>query len=318
LSLFDGYPDPTETKADAHVICVEPALAAPNVELRTGRYVERLSTDASGRAIDAVIAHHGDQLETYSADLVVVACGAIESAALFLRSACDQHPRGLANGSDQVGRNYMSHHNGALLAISTQLNPSPFQKTLALTDYYRRGPDADLPLGSIQLMGRTDAEELGPMLASVAPGLSAEHAAARCIDFWLTSEDLPTPINRVTLTSDGATQVHYQPNNLTAWDTLERALRGHLTRILGPEVIFTGYRLDVSGVSHQCGTLRFGTDPSSSVLDLDCRAHELDNLYVVDASFFPCSGAVNPSLTIMANALRVGDRPIERMHGRNP
>jgi choline dehydrogenase-like flavoprotein len=314
LSLFDGYPDPTESKADSHVIAVAPALAHPNVELRTAHKVERLVTSPSGRAVQQVVARHGDRSEIFEADLVVVACGAIESAALLLRSASEQHPHGLANGSDLVGRNYMSHHNGALIAITREPNPSPFQKTLALTDFYRHGPDSELPLGTVQLMGRSTPEDLAPLLAERLPTLSAERAAANSIDFWLTAEDLPVCDNRVTVARDGAIKLSYRPTNLAAYERLESTLKAVLTRVLGPELVFTGYRLDVSGVSHQCGTLRFGADPRSSVLNLDCRAHELDNLYVVDASFFPSSGAVNPSLTIMANALRVGDHLIERLH----
>jgi choline dehydrogenase-like flavoprotein len=312
LSLFDGYPDPTESKADSHVIAVAPALAHPNVELRTGHRVTQLITTRDGRSVRQVIARHGDETETFEADLVVVACGAIESAALLLRSASTQHPNGLANGSDQVGRNYMSHHNGALIAITREPNPSAFQKTLALTDFYRRGPGSDLPLGSIQLMGRSTPADLAPLLADL-PTLSPEQAAANSVDFWLTAEDLPILENRVTLTSDAGIKLSYRPTNLVAYELLDRTLRSVLERVLGPEVVFTGYRLDVSGVSHQCGTLRFGADPQRSVLNLDCRAHELDNLYAVDASFFPSCGAVNPSLTIMANALRVGDHLIERL-----
>jgi choline dehydrogenase-like flavoprotein len=316
LSLFDGYPDPTESKADSHVIAVAPALAHANVELRTGHFVERLVTNPTGRAVQQVVVRHGEHTETFEADLVIVACGAIESASLLLRSANEQHPHGLANGSDLIGRNYMSHHNGALIAITREPNPSPFQKTLALTDFYRHGPGSDLPLGSVQLMGRSTPEDLASLLADQLPTLSPELAAANSIDFWLTAEDLPIADNRVTLARDGAIKLSYRPTNLAAYDALERTLRAVLTRVLGPELVFTGYRLDVSGVSHQCGTLRFGADPRSSVLNLDCRTHEVDNLYVVDASFFPSCGAVNPSLTIMANALRVGDRLIERLSGR--
>ncbi|HKP63793.1 MAG TPA: GMC family oxidoreductase [Polyangiales bacterium] len=316
LTLFDGYPDPTESKADSHVIAVAPALAQPNVELRTGHFVERLVTNPSGRAVQRVVASHAGGTETFDADLVVVACGAIESAALMLRSATEQHPRGLANGSDLVGRNYMSHHNGALIAITREPNPSPFQKTLAMTDFYRHGPGSELPLGTVQLMGRSTPGDLVGLLSDQLPSLSPELAAANSIDFWLTAEDVPNADNRVTLSRDGAIKLSYRPTNLTAYELLERTLRDLLARVLGPELVFTGYRLDVSGVSHQCGTLRFGVDARNSVLDLDCRAHELDNLYVVDASFFPSSGAVNPSLTIMANALRVGDHLIERMNVR--
>lgn len=307
LSLFDGYPDPTETKADAHVIAVAPALARPNVELRTRCFVERLCTSASGREVTGVQAHTPEGIETLDADLVVVSCGAIESAALFLRSISDAHPHGIANGHDLVGRHYMCHHNGALLAVACEENPSRFQKTLALTDFYRAGPGSDRPLGSIQLMGRSTPADFAGL-----QGIEPRAAAARSIDFWLTAEDLPERDNRVTLRADGAVALHYRPNNLAAFEGLRDTFKGVLRRALGDDLRFVGYRLDISGVSHQCGTLRFGNDPRSSVLDLNCRAHGVDNLYAVDGSFFPASGAVNPSLTIMANALRVGDHLIER------
>ena len=315
LSLFDGYPDPTESKADAHVIGVQPALELPNVELRTGRLVQRLIPSRSGRTIETVVAEHAGNLESYRADVVVVACGAIESAALFLRSVSDAHPHGLANEHDQVGRNYMCHHNGALLAITGELNDSAFQKTLAFTDFYRRGPSSDLPLGAVQMMGRSQAQDLAPLLAADAPDMAPATAAERCIDFWLTSEDPPERDNRVTLDADGTIRLSYRPTNLPAFDGLRSALSATLRGALGAETLFTGYRLDISGTSHQCGTLRFGDDPRTSVLDLNCRAHGIDNLYAVDGSFFPSSGAVNPSLTIMANALRVGDHLISRMSG---
>jgi choline dehydrogenase-like flavoprotein len=308
LSLFDGFPDPTETKADAHVIGVAPALQQPNVELRTGCYVERLLTNASGREVTGVVTRTADSVETFTADIVVVACGAIESAALLLRSVSDAHPRGLANAHDLVGRHYMSHHNGALLAVTAEENQSDFQKTLALTDFYRAGPGSDLPLGAIQLMGRSAPEDFAG-LQDIEPAA----ASARSIDFWLTAEDLPDAENRVTLRADGTLQLRYQPNNLRAFEGLKQALGAVLLRALGDDPKLVSYRLDISGVSHQCGTLRFGRDPRTSVLDLHCRAHGVDNLYAVDGSFFPASGAVNPSLTIMANALRVGDHLIERL-----
>jgi choline dehydrogenase-like flavoprotein len=145
--------------------------------------------------------------------------------------------------------------------------------------------------------------------------MAPDAAAARSIDFWLTSEDPPSPDNRVCLDPDGTVRLSYRPTNLTAFDHLHSTLCATLRDALGPQTLFTGYRLDISGTSHQCGTLRFGEDPRSSVLDLHCRAHGVDNLYVVDGSFFPSSGAVNPSLTIIANALRVGDHLIARMQG---
>ena len=202
----------------------------------------------------------------------------------------------------------MSHHNGALLAVAREPNTSRFQKTLALTDFYRSGPFSDLPLGTVQLMGRSTPLDF-VSLKEIEPSA----AAARSIDFWLTAEDLPDPGNRVSLRADGAVALRYRPNNLLAFEGLRNTLSEVLRRALGEQLQFVSYRLDISGVSHQCGTLRFGADPHTSVLDLNCRAHGIDNLYAVDGSFFPASGAVNPSLTIMANALRVSDHLIERL-----
>lgn len=314
LGTFDGFPDPTETKADAHVVGVASALAHPNVTLRTGTLVERLMTSPSGREIRgvAVRGEHGPEL--LHAGLVVLACGAIQSAALLLRSACDTHPRGLANRSDMVGRNLMLHNNGALIVHGRSENRSRFQKTFALTDFYRGAPETDLPLGSIQLMGKSDRPTLRQLFADSLPGVDDDTLRAHTLDFWLTAEDLPHPENRVSLAQDGTIQLAYTKNNTEAYRRLRAQLEQALRRAEPHELhTFAGYELGSAGVSHQCGTLRFGRDPESSVLDPFCRAHELDNLYVVDGSFFCSSGALNPSLTIMANALRVGDHLAERL-----
>ena len=318
LSLFDGFPDPTRTKADVQVCAIEPALAHHNVSLCTMTTATRLLTSASGREITGVVVrtqHPTGELEesTLRADLYVVACGAIESAALFLRSANEAHPRGLANESGLVGRNYMAHQNGALLWVSPDArNDAPFQKTLGLTDWYADDGSGGLPLGAVQLMGRSDPRDLAELAKGVLEGWSAQDLAAHTVDFWLTTEDLPSRDNRVQLSRDGAIQLVYRRNNEPAYHGLRARLVEVLSRI-DPRSHFLGYQLGVSGVSHQNGTLRFGTDSRESVLDLNCRAHELDNLYVVDGSFFPSCGAVNPSLTIMPNALRVGDHLAERL-----
>lgn len=314
LGAFDGFPDPTETKADAHVVGVKSALAHPNVTLRTETLVERLVTSPSGREVRGVAVHGEAGPELLHAGLVVLACGAIQSAALLLRSACDAHPRGLANRSDQVGRNLMLHNNGALIVHGRTENPSRFQKTFALTDFYRGAPDSDLPLGSIQLMGKSDRPTLRQLFAEALPGVDAESLSAHTLDFWLTAEDLPRPDNRVSLAPDGTIRLAYTRNNGEAYRRLRAQLVQALQRAEPREThTFAGYELGISGVSHQCGTLRFGRDPETSVLDPFCRAHELDNLYVTDGSFFCSSGALNPSLTIMANALRVGDHLAERL-----
>lgn len=317
LGNFDGYPDLTEVKADAHVVGVRAALRYANVQMLTGAFVERLDTDISGHDIREIVVHIDGKRLLIRADIVVLAAGAINSAAILLRSASTRHPRGLANSSDQVGRNYMSHHNGCFVVVSSEPNDSQFQKHFAITDFYRGAADSPFPLGTIQLMGKPDPGTLAWLRGDQLPGVSPEDLASHTIDFFLTAEDLPSAANRITLRDDGAIRVSYSPTNVEAYARLEQKLAKLMTAVEGgrgrKEPTFLASRLGVSGVSHQNGTLRFGTDPNSSVVNADCRAHEVRNLYVADGSFFPSSSAVNPSLTIMANALRVGDRILEQL-----
>jgi choline dehydrogenase-like flavoprotein len=312
LSNFDGFPDPTDSKADGQVIALRPALQHKNVTLITHAYVERLETDASGKTVTQVVAQVAGENIIYKADLIIVACGAVNSAALFLRSASDKHPKGLANSSDLVGRNLMLHHNGCLVAFTKKNNDCVFQKSLGLADFYHRSDDSPFPLGEIQLMGRNDPETILWLAEKAFPGKSYTELAKSSIDFWLTAEDLPSADNRVQLRSDGAIQVNYTRTNYQAYEKLKLKLKQLFEKLgeLDPDykdVYWNGYDLDISGMSHQNGTLRFGPDPKQAVLDLNCKAHDLDNVYVVDASFFPSCGAFNPALTIAANALRVGD-----------
>jgi len=317
-STCDGHPCLVNAKADSQVICVDPALEHPNVTLFTHAYVSRLETSSSGREVTKVHVERGQAKEIYSSDVVVVSCGAINSAALLLRSANDRHPSGLANGSDQVGRNYMAHLNSVMLAISKCENPTVFQKTLGLNDFYFKSNDWDFPMGHISFVGKTDANVLAAGAPSIVPGFTLELMAKHSLDFWLTSEDLPDPNNRVTLTKQGGIQLNYQANNLERHKRLQAKLKSLLKHIDCTEDLlhmhaYIGKRIPIAGVAHQNGTLRFGSDPKSSVLDTNCKAHDLDNLYVVDGSFFPSCGASNPALTIMANALRVGDHLRERL-----
>lgn len=318
---FDGFPCLVDGKADAQVICVEPALEHPNVTLLTDAYVESLWTSASGREVTSVHVRRNGAPEQYSAGIVVVACGAINSAALLLRSANDEHPSGLANKSDVVGRHYMRHNNEAFLAISRQPNPSAFPKTLGLNDFYFRSEDWEYPLGHIQTLGKSDGEMLkgeAPDWAIWKPGMALDAMARHAIDLWLTSEDLPDPENRVTLNSKGEITLALTENNMEGHKRLRAKLKSMLGRMgchehLLPHTLYLGKRIPIGGTAHQCGTVRFGRDPKTSALDTNCKAHDLDNLYVVDGSFFVSSGAVNPALTIMANALRVGDHLLERL-----
>ena len=319
---FDGYPCATNGKADAQVICVDPALAAhPNLTLWTGAYVDQLITDPSGKTVAAVGVTRDGERTMVSGDLVVVACGALSSALLMLRSANDRHPKGLANGSDQVGRNYMRHNNSTVLAISRTPNPTRFQKTLGLNDFYFGADDWDYPLGHIQMVGKSDGAQIRgeglPGFLQWFPDQPFDWLAHHSVDFWLTSEDLPRPENRIRYDGDRVVlDVH--ENNPEG----HRRLRVKLQKLtsaldLHPHLfdrsLYLGKDIPIGGTAHQAGTLRFGTDPKTSVLDVDCKAHELDNLYVTDASFFPSVGAVNPTLTIIANALRVADRIIARL-----
>jgi choline dehydrogenase-like flavoprotein len=322
----DGFPCLVHAKSDAEVLGVEPALQHPGVTLLTGAYVERLETSASGEEVTKVIVQHNGESSEFTADFVVAACGAINSAALLLRSANDKHPHGLANGSDVVGRHYMGHTNSILLAISKCSNPTVFQKTLSVNDYYFGSEDFPYPMGHISFVGKLDRDALRGGAPAIAPGFTLDIMGHHSLDFWLTSEDLPLPENRVTLDRDGKIVLSYTPNNEEGHRRLHGKLKDLMKQqsacaIHGHEChqglfgrnLFVGDRIPLAGVAHQNGTIRFGHDPKTSALDVNCKAHELDNLYVVDGSFFPSSAAVNPALTIMANALRVGDHLIERM-----
>ncbi|WP_354637885.1 GMC family oxidoreductase [Kitasatospora camelliae] len=321
----DGFPCLLGAKSDAQVICVDPALEHPNVTLVTRAHVRRLETDPTGRTVTGAVAElAGGDTATFTADLVVVACGAVNSAVLLLNSANDRHPDGLANSSGVVGRYYMRHNNLALMAVSKEPNPTLFQKTLALHDWYLGADDWDYPLGGIQMLGKSDADQIhgeAPRWAGVvSPDMPFEVLAHHAVDFWLCGEDLPDPANRVTLDAEG--NVHLaldEKNNTAGLKRLRHKLQGMLGKLgmhehhLLPHSIYLHKGMPIGATAHQAGTVRFGTDPATSALDVHCKAHDLDNLYVVDTSFFPSIGAVNPSLTAIANALRVGDHLADRM-----
>jgi choline dehydrogenase-like flavoprotein len=285
------------------------------VTLLTGAYVSKLDTDASGRCIDAVHVTRGGREEIYTAGTVVIACGALSSALLLLRSACDQHPNGLANRSDQVGRNYMRHEMSIVMAVMRHVNDTVFQKTLALSDFYFGSDDWDYPLGLIQMCAKSRADQVKgealPSWLEWLPEMPFEEIARHSMDFWLQAEDLPHPDNRVYY-RDGKVHLDVVETNPEALTHLKQKLKDVLSDIGWPAVLFEhslylGKDIPLSGTAHQAGTCRFGADPATSVLNLDCRAHDIDNLYIADASFFPSIGAVNPTLTIIANALRVAD-----------
>ncbi|MEP7034808.1 MAG: GMC family oxidoreductase [Dermatophilaceae bacterium] len=321
----DGFPCLVNAKSDAQIICVDPALEHKNVELMTNAHVVRLETDATGRSVNRVVTtvEDGSTIEL-SADVVVVAAGAVNSAVLLLASSSDRHPNGLANSSDVVGRHYMRHNNLALMALSREPNPTRFQKTLAINDWYLGSDDWDYPLGGIQMLGKSDAEQVrsgAPRRAGkLSPEMPFEVVAHHAVDFWLCGEDLPQPDNRVTLGADGSIHLALdEKNNIEGLKRLRQKLQDMLGDLgmrrhhLLDHSVYLHKGMPIGATAHQAGTVRFGEDPKTSALDVNCKAHDLDNLYVVDTSFFPSIGAVNPSLTAIANALRVGDHIAERL-----
>lgn len=321
-SFFDGFPCLLNGKADAQVICIDPMLAGhPNVTLLTNAYVSKLGTDASGRTVNAVHVTRQGREERYCADIVVVACGALSSALLLLRSASDTHPKGLANGSGQLGRNYMRHNMSVLMALMPEVNDTVFQKTLAFSDFYFGAEDWSYPLGLVQMCATSHADQIrGETLTAGfewLPEAPFKMMARHSMDFWLQAEDLPHPDNHIYY-KDGKVHLDLVETNPQALAHLKRKLKevlrraGHKAMFL-ERSLYLGKNIPLGGTAHQAGTARFGTDPATSVLDLNCKAHELDNLYLADASFFPTIGAVNPTLTIIANALRVADHLRERL-----
>ena len=319
----DGFPCLVHAKSDAEVLGVRPALEHPNVTLLTGAKVTRLGTDQAGTSVTEVVVDCDGSEERFTADVVVVSCGAANSAKLLLQSANDRHPNGLANGSDQVGRNYMFHDSTAVLALSREENETAYQKTLGLNDFYFGADDFEYPLGNVQMVGKSQAAMFRgerPRETRLAPEWTLERMAKHAIDFWLSTEDLPRPDNRVTVDREGNITLAYTETNAEAKKQLYTKVKSLLGKLdMNPDHLihrFAYMKNDspIAGCAHQAGTCRFGTHEATSVLDTDCKAHELDNLYVVDTSCFPSIGAVNPALTAMANALRVGDHLLARLN----
>jgi len=301
----DGFPCKVRAKGDAEICLVRPAVECGNVELWTNAKACRIRTDESGLRATAVEVERGGERQTVSADRIIVACGAVNSAVLLLRSANSHHPEGLANSSGLLGRNYMMHNNTALTAVAPlKTNPTIFQKTTAVNDFYFGDDDFKWPMGNIQALGKLQAG----MLSAAKPYMPKPLLTAmanRSMDWWVMSEDLPDRENRVFLGPSGEVKVQWKPNNRVAHRQLiQRAIR--MMRRAGYSFVFTE-TLGIETNSHQCGTARFGTDPADSVLDPFCRSHDVENLYVMDSSFFPSSTAMNPALTICAQALRVAD-----------
>ena len=353
----DGYPCLVHAKSDADINCIRQIMRLPNVTLMTNSRVTRLLTNSTGTTVTAVevihsrpdLASSNGSPATYRASIFAICAGAINSAVILLASANDKHPNGLANRSDQVGRNFMYHQADALLAIGPSRNEDSYTKTWGTNDFYFRDSDPSypFPLGQVQPVGSFHFEMMKGDAPPLTPGFVLETMKHHAVPWWLTTEDLPDPENRVTLhnatpssvehlqpglggahpsgdtgqtnesepvtdSAPGRIQLSYTPNNVESFnrlkdrwvDVLKRA--GHATTSVPLHAYFKK-RIPLEGVGHQNGTCRMGTDPASSVLDPFCKAHDLDNLYVVDASCFVSASAVNPSLTIIANAIRVSD-----------
>ncbi len=371
----DGYPCLVHAKSDSDINCIREIMHLPNVTLMTNSRVTRLVTNSAGTAVTAVeVIHTGTgkpygagktpseteappttdgQTVTYAAGYFCICAGAVNSAVILLASGNDKHPNGLANGSDQVGRNFMYHQADALLAISTNRNEDAYTKTWGTNDWYHKDSDPSYPypLGQVQPVGSFHHEMMKGDAPPLTPGFVLEGMKHHAVPWWLTTEDLPAAENRVTLHNTtplsvstqqpglvgphpagdtGRTnesepvsvaapkriQLSYTPNNVESFtrlkdrwvDTLKKA--GHATTSVPLHAYFKK-RIPIEGVGHQNGTCRMGSDPATSVLDPFCKAHELDNLYVVDASCFVSASAVNPSLTVIANAIRVSEHLLQ-------
>jgi len=305
----NSFPCQLQAKSDADVLCVRPTMGRGNVTLWTNAEATRLHTNATGERVEAVDVRRGDDTVRVEAPLVIVSCGAVNSAALLLRSTSAHHPRGLANSSGLVGRRYMAHLATMMQGFHPlRKNEAVFQKTVAINDFYLRGPDTPYPLGQIQSQGRTHgvmAQVVGDTIVPRIPLWAYTWWVAHGVDWLAMSEDLPRDDNRVTVEPDGRIRLHYRPNNMAAHQRLvEEAMR--MLKRLGFWMVMKHSHKTLN-TTHQCGTLVFGRDPKTSVLDPYCRTHDVENLFIVDASFFPSSAAVNPGLTIAAQALRVAD-----------
>ena len=313
-STCDGYPCLLDAKGDAEQCALRPALQGGYVRLLDETIVERLETnDDGGKVLRATGTRHGNTVRI-SAKNFVIACGAVNTAALLLKSATREHPRGLGNSSDQLGRNYMVHNSTFMLAVDPRRkNEVVFQKTLASNDWYLKNADQPYPLGNIQMLGKIRA----PMITKMKPWIPktlARYLTDHSVDLYLTSEDLPAAANRVTVGEEGRSiKVAWRPNNLAAHVDLVKVAR-RLMRGAGYPLILS-QRMGVATNSHQCGTAVMGLDASRSVVDETCRMHDIANVWIVDSSSFPSSAAVNPALTIAANALRVAKRFLDSATG---
>jgi choline dehydrogenase-like flavoprotein len=302
---WDAFPDTNTGKMDAETCGLEAALAHDNVSIETGARVARLETDSAGKRIETVVYEKHGATHRLNARFVALAAGAVNSALLLLASANGAMPDGLANRADQVGRHFMNHNSSAALAIDPfTRNDAIYQKTIGVNDFYLDDGRGGPPLGNVQLLGKISGAILKSQLR-LAPEAALELMARRAVDFYLMSEDLPSPDSRVRL--DGSRVVlDWRPSNLAAQDGLVARMREVLRAAGFPIVLVKPF--DRRTPSHQCGTIRMGDDPAKAAVDPHCRAFDHPNLFVVDASVLPTSAGVNPALTVAALALRAAGR----------
>lgn len=324
LTLTREEEDPT---GDSEVFGIAPLLNSPNITIKASAKVLRLLTNSSANTVKAVEAEINGQSFLFFGDIIVLACGAVNSAALLLRSGNEIHPNGLANSSDLVGRNLMKHLMTAVVQPSPTPNSGKFLRSVSVNDFYWGDENFAYPMGHIENTGGllqditfAESPPILSVLAKAIPGAGIKQLALRSIGWWLHSEVVPDPNNRIEVKGDKLF-FHYTPNNLEAHDRLVHRWMDVLKSVdkaIGHSVLKRGNvyprgEVPIEVVANQCGTCRFGEDPKTSVLDINCRTHDVDNLYVVDSSFFPSSSGVTPALTIIANALRVGEHLKERL-----
>lgn len=303
---WDGFPNTGTGKKDAETASLASALNDPNIELITSAHVDRLEAGRGGR-IEAIHYTHRGEKKRLSPKLVILSAGAINSAAILLRSG---DGKGLANASDQVGRNFMNHNCSAMLAINPfRRNDSIYQKTLMLNDYYLTGGRDGLPLGNVQLLGKINGDILKANAPVWAPRFAFDFMAGHAVDWYMMTEDLPNPESRIMVDGKGII-MQWRRSNMEALSGLEAKMRAHFKAAGYPIVLSQAF--DKRTPSHQCGTVRIGTDPGQAPLDVYCRAFDHPNLFVVDAGFLPTSAAVNPALTVAAQALRVADHIVAK------
>lgn len=331
MSLTSREDDPT---GDSEIFGINSATKHDNVTLKTSAKVVSLHTNTTGTEVKAVEAEIGEQSFLFKADIVVLACGAVNSVAIMLDSANEKHPHGLANSSGQLGRNLMKHLMTVIVERDSIKNDGTFMPSVSVNDFYWSDlRDFEYPLGHIENSGGllqdlifAESPPLLSVLARFLPDAGLNRLAKRSIGWWAQTSVLPDPNNRVywqTLSRYGKPKkklrYEFTPNNLEAHDRLVYRWMGILKDLentgqgLRQSTVYPRGEAPVQVAGYQCGTARMGTDPASSVLDLNCRTHEIKNLYVVDSSFFPSCASVSPALTVMANALRVGDHLVEQL-----